>query len=117
MSTLELSVLLRGRLDLLQFLGRRLLEQRVLDHLLVEQFRQFERRHRQQLDRLLQRRRQNQLLNEFGVEFLRDCHASAAQFPPAAKGFRHPLSRVENRRQDRSASRPRQMPARREYRF
>ena len=54
----------------LQLLGRHLFEQRVLDHLLVQQIRQLERRHRQQLDRLLQRRRQNELLNEFGVEFL-----------------------------------------------
>ncbi len=51
----------------LEFLGRDLFEQRVLDHLLVQQVGELERRHRQQLDRLLQRRRQNELLNEFGV--------------------------------------------------
>jgi hypothetical protein len=59
-------LLLRG-LDRLQFLGRHFLEHRILDHFLVEQFRELERRHRQQLDGLLQRRRQNQLLNELGV--------------------------------------------------
>jgi hypothetical protein len=48
----------------LQLLGRDLLQQRVLHHLLVQKICQLERRHRQQLDRLLQRGRQNELLNE-----------------------------------------------------
>ena len=63
-----------GGVGLLQVLGRDLLEQRVLDHLLVEQVGQLQRRHRQQLDRLLQRWRQNELLNELGVKFLRNRH-------------------------------------------
>ena len=58
----------------LQLFGRHLLEQRVLDHLLVQQVGELERRHRQQLDRLLQRRRQNELLNELGVELLLNRH-------------------------------------------
>ena len=64
---------LRG-LDGLELFGRHLLEHRVLHHFLVEEFRQLERRHRQQLDSLLQRWRQNQLLDELGVELLRDRH-------------------------------------------
>ena len=56
-------------------LGRHLLEHGVLDHLLVEQVRQFEGRHRQQLDGLLQRGRQDQLLDELRVEFLLDRHS------------------------------------------
>ena len=39
----------------LKFLGGDLLEHRILDHLLVQEVRQLQRRHRQQLDRLLQR--------------------------------------------------------------
>ena len=58
----------------LQLLGGHLLEHRVLDHLLVQQVAELERRHRQQLDGLLQRRRQDQLLNELGVEFLLNRH-------------------------------------------
>ena len=73
-----LRLLLLGRLELL---GRDFLEQRVLDHLLVQQVGQLERRHRQQLDRLLQRRRQDELLNEFGVEFLLNRHESSRPFP------------------------------------
>ena len=68
-----------GGLGRLQLLGRHLLEHRVLDHLLVEQIGQLERRHRQQLDRLLQRRRQNQLLDELGVKFLLDAHDGRSQ--------------------------------------
>jgi len=48
----------------------RFLEERVLDHLLVQQLRELDRRHRQQLDRLLERWRQNQLLGEPRGEFL-----------------------------------------------
>ena len=64
----------RGGLGGLQFLGRHLFEHRVLDHLLIEQVRELERRHRQQLDGLLQRWRQDQFLNELGVKFLLDAH-------------------------------------------
>jgi hypothetical protein len=61
------------------FLGLKLfswnfLEHWILDHLLVEKVRQFKRRHRQQLDRLLQRGRQDQFLDELRVEFLLDTH-------------------------------------------
>ena len=56
-------------LFLLRFLGR-FLEQRVLEQLLVEDFLELELRQLQQLDRLLQRRRHDQLLREFEVEFL-----------------------------------------------
>jgi hypothetical protein len=49
-------------------------EQRILDHLLVQQVRKLESRHRQQLDSLLQRRGQDELLNEFGMEFLLNRH-------------------------------------------
>ena len=59
-----------------EFLGRNLLEHRVLDHLLIQQVRQLERRHRQQLDRLLERRREDQFLNELGVKFLLDAHGT-----------------------------------------
>ncbi len=58
-------LLLLGRL-----FGRDLFEHRVLNHLLVEQFSQLDRRHRQKLDRLLQRRRQDELLDEPRVKFL-----------------------------------------------
>jgi hypothetical protein len=44
------------------------------DHFLVEKVGQLERRHRQQLDRLLQRWRQDELLNEFCVKPLLDAH-------------------------------------------
>ena len=60
-------LLFRGGVDRLQLLCRHFLQQRVLDDLLIEQLGQLERRHRQQLDRLLQRRRQDQLLDELGV--------------------------------------------------
>ena len=63
-----------GRLGL-HVLGRNLLEQRVLDHLLRQQFAQFEGGHRQQLDRLLQRWRENELLDELRVKFLLNRHA------------------------------------------
>ena len=67
---LVLRLLLRG----LQLFGRHLFEHRVFNHLLVEKVRKFERGHRQQLDRLLQRWRKDELLNEFGVELLRNRH-------------------------------------------
>src|SRR5207253_11176598 len=51
----------------LELLGRHFFEQRILDHFLIQQIRKFERRHRQKLDRLLQRRRKDELLNEFCV--------------------------------------------------
>ena len=76
---LLLLLLLLGRLE---FLGRHLLEQRVLDHLLVQQVGQLERRHRQQLDGLLQRRRQDELLNELCMEFLLNRHGSVWPLPP-----------------------------------
>ena len=63
-----------GAVGRLQLLGRHLLEHRVLDHLLLQQIAELERRHRQQLDGLLQRRRQDQLLDELGVEFLLNRH-------------------------------------------
>ncbi len=70
----------------LQLLGRHFLQHRVLDHLLIEEIRQFQRRHRQQLDRLLKRRRQNQLLDELCMEFLRDRHAvSGSVLGPAPR--------------------------------
>ena len=64
---------LRG-LGWLQFLRGHLLEHGVLDHLLVEQIGELECRHRQQLDRLLKRRRQNELLDEPCVKFLLNTH-------------------------------------------
>ena len=65
---------LRGGFGRLQVLGRHLFEHRVLDDFLVQQVGQLERRHRQQLDGLLQRRRQNELLNELRVKFLLNRH-------------------------------------------
>ena len=65
---------LGGGFGRLEVFGRDLLEHRVLDDFLVQQVRQLERRHRQQLDRLLQRRRQNELLNELCVKFLLNRH-------------------------------------------
>ena len=65
------------RLDLLgglEFLGRDFLEQRVFDHLLVQQIGKLQRRHRQQLDGLLERRRKDELLNELRMELLRNRH-------------------------------------------
>ena len=53
-----------------QILGRHLFEQGVLDHFLVEEIGELERAHREQLDGLLQRWRQNQLLKELGMKFL-----------------------------------------------
>ncbi len=66
-----LGLLLRVGLGLfaLRFLGR-FLEQRVLQQLLVEDFLELELRQLQQLDRLLQRRRHDELLGKFEVEFL-----------------------------------------------
>jgi len=51
----------------LQVLGRHLFEQWVFDDFLVQEIGQLQGRHRQQLDRLLQRRRQDQLLCELGL--------------------------------------------------
>ena len=56
--------LLRDLLAGLGLLERHLLEQRVLHHLLLEHLGQLQRRERQQLDRLLQRRRQDQPLRQ-----------------------------------------------------
>ena len=70
----RLVLFLRLRLGGLEIFGRHFLEHRVLDHFLVEQVRQLKGRHRQQLDGLLQRGGQNQLLNEFGVKPLLDTH-------------------------------------------
>ena len=81
----------------LQFLGRDLLEQRVLDHLLIQQIRQLQRRHRQQLDRLLERRRQDELLNEFGVQLLLDRHGVASSRSSCN------LSPIGSRRRGKSA--------------
>ena len=58
----------------LELLGRHFLEHRVLDHLLIEKVRKLERRHRQQLDRLLQRRRHDQPLGKFEMKFLFQGH-------------------------------------------
>ncbi len=58
---------LRRGFGRLKVLGRHLFEHRVFDDFLVQQIGQLERRHRQQLDGLLQRRRQNELLNELCV--------------------------------------------------
>ena len=65
---------LGGRIHLLLFLGLRLLEQRVLDDLLVQHVDELQRRHRQQLDGLLQRWRQDQLLRQPHLEFLINRH-------------------------------------------
>ena len=54
----------------LEILGGDLFEQGVLDHLLVEQIRQLQRGHRQQLDRLLQRWRQNEFLRQSCLQLL-----------------------------------------------
>ena len=62
------------RLGGLQIFGRDLFEQRVFDDLLIEQIRQLQRRHRQQLDGLLQRWRQNQLLRQFRLQLLLNRH-------------------------------------------
>jgi hypothetical protein len=71
---LDLVVLGGLRFGGLDVLDGDFLEHRVLDHLLRQQVAKLERGHRQQLDGLLQRRRQNQLLNELRVEFLRNGH-------------------------------------------
>src|SRR5207249_9919026 len=60
----------RPRVRGLQLLRRLLFEERVLDHFLVEEIRELKRAHREQLDGLLQRWRQNQLLEELSVKFL-----------------------------------------------
>ena len=56
-------------LFLLGLLGE-LVEEGVFEQLLVEDFLELEFRQLQQLDRLLQRRRHDQLLRQFEVEFL-----------------------------------------------
>ena len=62
---------LRFRLGLFRLgLFGRFFEQRVFEELLVEDFLELEFRQLQQLDRLLQRRRHDQFLREFEVEFL-----------------------------------------------
>jgi hypothetical protein len=66
---------LRDGLGRLQVLGGDLLEHRVLDDFLIQQVGELQRRHRQQLDRLLQRRGQNEFLNELRVEFLLNRHS------------------------------------------
>ena len=99
--------LLFGRL---QLLGRDLFEQRVLHHLLVQQLGQLERRHRQQLDRLLERRRQDELLNESGMEFLLNRHGSIGRVRP------HNLSPTGSPLRGKSASRPRRPPGCRAFR-
>jgi len=72
---LRLGLFLRlGGLRRLQFLGGHLLEQGVLHHLLIQEIGELQGRHRQQLDCLLQRRRENQLLDKLRVEFLLDTH-------------------------------------------
>ena len=64
----------RGHVGGLEVLGRDLFEQRVLDDLLVEEVGEFQGRHWQQLDRLLERRRQNQLLCELRLKLLLNGH-------------------------------------------
>ena len=87
----------RGGFGRLQVLGRHFLEHRVLDHLLIQQIRQFERRHRQQLDGLLQRRRKNQLLDELGVKFLLDAHGAPTLAKSLKTGQLHASSNVRLR--------------------
>ncbi len=48
---------------------------------LLAELGQLQRGHRQKLDRLLQRRRKDQLLDETRVEFLLDCHLSVGMQP------------------------------------
>ena len=50
-----------------RILGGDLLEQGVFHHFLRQEIGQLERRHRQQLDRLLQRGRQDELLRQLGL--------------------------------------------------
>ena len=69
----------RLRVGGLQLLGGDLLEQGVLHHFLREPIGQLERRHRQQLDRLLERRRQDELLRELCLELLRNGHGPLTQ--------------------------------------
>ena len=82
---------LRGGFGGLEVFGGHLFEHRVLDDFLVQQVGELERRHRQQLDGLLQRRRQNQLLNELRVEFLLNRHIVTVrlQADTATCTFRH----------------------------
>ena len=96
-------LLLLGGLELL---GLDFLEERVLDHLLIQQISELERGHRQQLDGLLQRRRQNELLNEFCVQFLLNRHGSRAWLSP------YNLSPIGSRHRGKSASPPRLRPGR-----
>ena len=62
------------RLGSLQVFRGHLFQQRVLDDLLVQHVGELQRRHRQQLDGLLQRRRQDQLLRQLRLELLVDGH-------------------------------------------
>jgi len=64
----------RSRLGGLEILGRHLFEQRVFHDLLVEEIGEFQGRHWKKLDRLLQRRRKDQLLCEPGLQLLLDAH-------------------------------------------
>ena len=47
-----------------------------------EEFRELKRRHWQQFDRLLQRRRQNQFLRQTGLKLLRNCHVRSLRTRP-----------------------------------
>ena len=58
----------------LNLLGGHLLEHRILDDFLIQELRELECRHRQELDRLLQRWRQDELLREACLELLGDGH-------------------------------------------
>jgi hypothetical protein len=71
----------------LRLFGLRLLggfiEERILEELLVQDFLELELRELQQLDRLLQRRRHDQLLAEFEVKLLFKCHDRESVRPNA----------------------------------
>ncbi len=86
---------LGGRLGLRLDLFLVLLEDRVLDQFLGEDFLELQPRHLQQLDRLLQRRRHDQPLRQPEVEFLFEGHE------------RHRLSGAGNPLRDRSYGLPR----------
>jgi hypothetical protein len=73
-----LGLVLLSLLGGLEVFGRDFLQQRVLHHLLVQQIRELQRRHRQQLDGLLERWRKDELLNELGVKFLLNRHESVS---------------------------------------
>ena len=82
-------LLLRDLLGRLRLLDRDLLEQRVLHHLLLEHLGQLEGRERQQLDRLLQRGRQDQPLRQprGEAELLVECQGDySVAAAPATRG-------------------------------